>query len=138
MEVYTMDNIECFELGTILSVTTGYNCVDNFDKVWELIWFVCDDDMIGPIGLGTVKDKIKEHLLTLYPELKSVEFQKGKNNLSFILCAFAPYPASYVVYAVGNVDHSVQIPQLTRELCAFQPVVASIPLHMQHVITCFL
>lgn len=79
-----MDNIEYFELGTILSVTTGYNCVDNFDKVWELIWFVCDDDMIGPIGLGTVKDKIKEHLFTLYPELKTVEFQKGKNINVFV------------------------------------------------------
>jgi len=38
-----MSEVKQFELGTILTITTGYNCVDNFDKVWHLVWFVCDD-----------------------------------------------------------------------------------------------
>ena len=30
-----MGEIKKFELGTILTMTTGYSCVDDFDKVWN-------------------------------------------------------------------------------------------------------
>ena len=79
-----MNEVKRFELGTILTITTGYNCVDNFDKVWHLVWFVCDDNMIGPIGLGMVKDEVKEHLLTIHPELKDIKYEKGSNIHEFI------------------------------------------------------
>ena len=79
-----MREVENFELGAILSMTTGYSCVDDFDKVWKLVWFVCDDNMIGPMGLGMVKDKVKSHLLAIHPELKNVRYQKGKDIHEFI------------------------------------------------------
>lgn len=79
-----MSEVENFELDAILSMTTGYNCVDDFGKVWKLVWFVCDDNMIGPMGLGMVKDEVKSHLLTIHPELKNVRYQKGKNIREFI------------------------------------------------------
>ncbi len=79
-----MSKVENFELGAILSMTTGYSCVDDFDKVWKLVWFVCDDNMIGPMGLGMVKDEVKNHLLAIHPELKNVKYQKGKDIHEFI------------------------------------------------------
>ena len=76
--------IKYFELGTILTMTMGYSCVDNFDKVWMLVWYVCDDNMIGPMGLGMVKDEVKSHSLAIHPELKNVKYQKGKDIHEFV------------------------------------------------------
>ena len=79
-----MRGVKNFELGAILSMTTGYNCIDDFDKVWKLVWFVCDDNMIGPMGLGMVRDEVKSHLLAIHPELKNVKYQKGKDIHEFV------------------------------------------------------
>lgn len=79
-----MDEIKNFELGTILTMTTGYSCVDDFDKVWKLVWYVCDDNMIGPMGLGMVKDEVKNHLIAIHPELANVRYKKGKDIHKFI------------------------------------------------------
>ena len=79
-----MGEFEEFELGAILSMTTGYSCVDDFNKVWKLVWFVCDDNMIGPMGLGMVKDEVKSHLLAIHPELKNVKYRKGKDINEFV------------------------------------------------------
>ena len=79
-----MSEVKNFELGAILSMTTGYSCVDDFDKIWKLVWFVCDDDMISPMGLGMVKEEVKSHLLAIHPELKNVKYQKGKDIHEFV------------------------------------------------------
>lgn len=73
-----------FELGAILTMTTGYSCIDDFSKVFELVWFVCDDNMINTIGLGVVKDDVKNHLLTIHPELKNVRYKKGEDIQEFL------------------------------------------------------
>ncbi len=44
-----MSKVKDFKLGAILTMTTGFSCIDDFNKVWELVWYVCDDNMIGPI-----------------------------------------------------------------------------------------
>ena len=80
-----MSEVENFELGTVLTMTTGYSCVDDFDKVWKLVWYVCDNDMIGPLGLGMVKDEIKSHLLAIHPGLKNVRYQEGEDIHEFVL-----------------------------------------------------
>ena len=36
-EIKNSDIVKEFELGTILTMTTGYNCTDNFDKIWNLL-----------------------------------------------------------------------------------------------------
>ncbi len=79
-----MNKVENFELGAILTIITGFNCTDDFDKVWRLVWFVCNDNMIGPMGLGVVKDKAKRHLLKIHPELESVKYQSGINIDEFV------------------------------------------------------
>ena len=79
-----MEKIRNLELGAILTMTTGYNCTDDFDKVWDLVWFVCNDDMIGPMVIGAVKDDVKKHLLNIHPELKNVVYKKGMNLNKFI------------------------------------------------------
>lgn len=78
------EKVKNFELEAILTITTGYSCIDDFDKVWKLVWFVCDNNMIGPMGLGMVKDQVKNHLLTIYPELKEAKYQEGKDIDEFI------------------------------------------------------
>lgn len=77
--------VENFELGTILTMTTGYTCTDDFDKVWRLVWFICDDTMINTTGLFIVKDDIKKHLLTIHPELKNVKYQKDRDLNNFLI-----------------------------------------------------
>lgn len=79
-----MSKVKKFELGTILTMITGYSCVDDFNKVWKLVWFVCNDNMIGPMGLGMVKDEVKSHLLAIHPELKNVKYQKDKDIHEFV------------------------------------------------------
>lgn len=79
-----MSKVKNFELAAILTITTGYNCVDDFDKVWKLVWFVYDDNMIGPMGLGFVKDEVKSHLFTIYPELENVRYQMRKSIHEFL------------------------------------------------------
>ena len=78
------EKVKNLELEAILTITTGYSCVDDFDKVWKLVWFVCDNNMIGPMWLGMVKDQVKNHLLTIYPELKEAKYQEGKDIDEFI------------------------------------------------------
>ena len=77
--------VKNFDLGTILTMTTNYKFVDDFNKVYELVWFVCDDNMIGPLGLGLIKDKVTKHLLTIHPELNNVRYKIGENVDEFIL-----------------------------------------------------
>lgn len=77
--------VENFELGTILTMTTGYTCTDDFDKVWRLVWFICDDTMINTTGLFIVKDDIKKHLLTIHPELENVKYQKSRDLNKFLV-----------------------------------------------------
>lgn len=79
-----MNNVRWFELGTILSMTTGYNCTNDFNKVWDLVWFICDDKFINSFGLGMVKNGIKKHILSLYPELKKIKYNKGESVDDFV------------------------------------------------------
>ena len=80
-----MNEVKNFKLGTILTMTTGYSCVDNFSKVWELVWFVCDNDTIGPKGLEAVKNDVRNHLFAIHPELRKVSYPKGSSILWFLL-----------------------------------------------------
>ena len=79
-----MGEVKNFELGAILSMTTGHSCVDSFDKVFQLVWFVCDDPYINSMGLGMVAEDVKKHLLTIHPELKDVVFRRGQNVEKFM------------------------------------------------------
>ncbi len=79
-----MSKVKDFKLGAILTMTTGFSCIDDFNKVWELVWYVCDDNMIGPMGICFVRDDVREHLLTIHPELKDVKYRKGMNINKFI------------------------------------------------------
>ena len=63
-----------FELETILTFTTGINCTNNFDKAFELAWFVYNDRLINTIGLQTIKDEFRDHLLKLHPQLNGVTY----------------------------------------------------------------
>ena len=72
--------IKNFGLGAILSIITGICLVDDYETLMELVWFVCDDYLIGPIGLSKVKDKVKSHLLSIHPELKGVKYKRGEET----------------------------------------------------------
>lgn len=61
-----------FELETILSVTTGINCSNDFSKVHELACFVFNDNFMNTMALEFCKDDLKEHLLDIHPQLRNV------------------------------------------------------------------
>lgn len=82
-----MSKVRNFKLGTILSVTTGCNLTKKgkFGEVEDLFWWVFDDDLIPTTGMGMLKDEMKEHLLTIHPELKDVVYKKGSDVDKFVL-----------------------------------------------------
>jgi len=76
--------IKNFDITTILTLITGYSLVDDFSKVFELVWFIYNDNMINVTGLDVVKDSVKNHLLTIHPELKNIRYQKCLDLSEFI------------------------------------------------------
>jgi len=74
-----------FSLEAILSITTGISCTADFDKVYELVWFVYNDSLINSLGLGIIKDELKEHLLNIHPELRDISYsKKSLKNKSYL------------------------------------------------------
>lgn len=63
-----------FSLEAILTATTGIRCIDDFNKFFELVWFVFNDDTIGNIGLAGVSKELKRHLLTIHPQLADAQY----------------------------------------------------------------
>ena len=61
-----------FSLETILTITTGISFTDCFDDIYELSFFVYDDPYISPLGLSFIKYDLRNHLLTIHPELNGV------------------------------------------------------------------
>ena len=66
-----------FDLDAILTITTGVKCTDDFNKVYELFWFIFEDDLIGPLGIGMLKDTARNHILRIHPELKNVRYDQS-------------------------------------------------------------
>lgn len=71
-----------FELEVILTATTGINCLEDFSKFDDLVWFVFNDPLISPMGLGTLKDTLKDHLLQIHPQLTEITYD-GRFETSF-------------------------------------------------------
>ena len=74
-----------FDITTILSMITGINYTDDFSKVYELVWFVCNDKLISPLGIKVVKEDVKKHLLTLYPEFANIKNIPSYNFNKFLI-----------------------------------------------------
>jgi len=70
-----------FELETILSVITGINFTDDFNKVFALFWYAYNDNLISPTGLGALKNDLREHLLTIHPELAEAVYNRRVDNM---------------------------------------------------------
>lgn len=64
---------ENFELETILTIITGIKFTEDFQKVYDLAWFVYDDSFINESGLCSLRQHLTEHLLTIHPNLKEIE-----------------------------------------------------------------
>lgn len=81
-----------FSLESILSVTTGVTCTNNYDDIFELAYFVFDDETINYWALDKVSDYFRDHLLRIHPDLKDVKPPKKKkmddNDYKFILGAW--------------------------------------------------
>lgn len=77
---------EDFDLETILTITTGINLTDDFNKVFELAWFVFDDPYINVSGIYFLQDSLKEYILHIYPELADItEVPKFKYSQKYWL-----------------------------------------------------
>ncbi len=70
---------EDFDLETVLSILTGINCTDDFTSVYELYWYMFEDQTINDIGIIRLHDIAKNHILRIHPELKSVKYDKTKD-----------------------------------------------------------
>ena len=63
-----------FNLETIFTAISGINFTDDFDNVYRLAWFVYDNPRINKCGLVSLKDQLKQHLLTIHPELENIGY----------------------------------------------------------------
>ena len=93
-----------FDLRTILTVTTGINCVDDVSKVYELAWFVYDNDKMNNDELNARLGELKGHLLTLYPSLKDVTYnpQVETSFYSWLLDQLLEYGETLPVSKLGE------------------------------------
>ena len=71
---------EEFSLESILTIVTGINCTNDFYEVYELYWFMFENEFINDAGLLALKDKARSHILNIHPELKNVSYSK-ENDL---------------------------------------------------------
>ena len=76
--------IENYELETILYITTGYKIIDDCDKAYNLIWFVCNNPWLGPLGCAFARDTVIDHLISLYPELKEIDHVEAEGICKFL------------------------------------------------------
>ena len=74
-----------FDITTILSMITGVNYTDDLSKVYELVWFVCKDKIISPLEIKAIKEDVKKHLLTLYPEFANIKNIPSYNFNKFLI-----------------------------------------------------
>ena len=63
---------EDFELETVLSLVTGYNFTNDFDKVFDLVQFIFEDPFIDILGFNILKEAAIKHIFYLYPELQNI------------------------------------------------------------------
>lgn len=63
-----------FKLETILTITTGINLVDSFNDVFQLVFYIFDDQYINTSALLYLKNQIKEHILKIHPELEKINY----------------------------------------------------------------
>lgn len=68
------NDIEYFSLETLLEVATGISFNGDFEEEINLASFVFSDDKIESmeICLPKVRDALKEHILTIYPEFSNI------------------------------------------------------------------
>lgn len=62
-----------FKLETILSLITNKSFVDDFNEVFELVWFIYNDKNINTCGICVLREEMKEHLLNIHPELNEID-----------------------------------------------------------------
>lgn len=70
---------DVFDLATVLSITTGVNCTDNFGKICDLFCFMFEDESLTPTAMGYLKNIARQHIFRIHPELKSIRFDPKCN-----------------------------------------------------------
>ena len=70
---------EEFSLESILSIVTGINCTNDFYEVYELIWFMFEDEFINDSGLLQKEEIARRHILNIHPELRSISYNRIDN-----------------------------------------------------------
>lgn len=67
---------EDFDLESVLTVVTGVNCTNDFEKVIDLFSFIFEDPLISMDKIIFLKNTAKNHILKIHPELKNISFDK--------------------------------------------------------------
>ena len=93
---------EDFDLETILSVITGINCTDDFFKVYELYWYLFEDQSITYDGIVKLHDIAKNHILKIHPELKSVKYDTSMDLKNWIKIQKVRFGEELTMCVVGE------------------------------------
>ena len=63
-----------FELEVILTITTGINCSDDYNKIYDLVRFVYNYPYINAVYFKLIYKSLKEYIFNLYPYLMEVNY----------------------------------------------------------------
>lgn len=63
-----------FKIETVLSAISGINITSDFKEVFELYWYVFDDNTINDSGLVMLRQTLFEHLGNQYEELYKARY----------------------------------------------------------------
>lgn len=93
-----------FKLETILSLINNKSFVDDFNEVFELVWFIYNDKNINTCGICVLREEMKEHLLSIHPELNEIDdIPVFKFSLEgWIKCQKLKYGESLPVCRIGE------------------------------------
>ena len=111
-----------FNLEAILTVTTGNALTDDFCDVFELAKFVFDDESINTSGIQVLKQPLRQHLLTIHPELDEVGRVPTLFLDSWLRLQKEKYGAMLSVPQIGeqlekDVKVNIKKPKTNRVIC---------------------
>ena len=97
-----MNNYKSFDIGTILTGTTGMSFIDDYSNFYKLVWFIYNNTLINSMGLGVLREDIKNHLLTLYPELETITREDYEKMQAFLSSRDETYNTFLPVTRLGE------------------------------------
>ena len=93
---------EEFDLESVLTVVTGINFTDDFNKVFDLYSFIFEDPLISTSDIIKLKDIAKKHLLKIHPWLTTLNYNGLTSTNNWLQMTKTIYGDDVLVSIIGE------------------------------------